>query len=66
MLIRYHGKPTVVGYTARDINTWADLMARSLAAGGAHRGDIIHNAYGYGLFTAVWVCIMALKSWVHP
>ena len=45
------GKPTVVGYTARDINTWADLMARSLAAGGAHRGDIIHNAYGYGLFT---------------
>lgn len=45
------GKPTVVGYTARDINTWAELMARSLAAGGAHRGDIIHNAYGYGLFT---------------
>ncbi len=45
------GKPTVVGYTARDINTWATLMARSLAAGGATRGDIIHNAYGYGLFT---------------
>ncbi len=45
------GKPTVVGYTARDINTWAGLMARSLAAGGATRGDIIHNAYGYGLFT---------------
>lgn len=45
------GKPTVVGYTARDINTWAELMARSLAAGGATRGDIIHNAYGYGLFT---------------
>lgn len=45
------GKPTVVGYTARDIQTWAELMARSLAAAGANRGDIIHNAYGYGLFT---------------
>ncbi len=45
------GKPTVVGYTARDISTWAGLMARALAAGGANRGDIIHNAYGYGLFT---------------
>ncbi len=45
------GKPTVVGYTARDINTWATLMARALVAGGASRGDIIHNAYGYGLFT---------------
>jgi phenylacetate-CoA ligase len=45
------GKPTVVGYTARDVDTWADLMARSLSAGGAWRGDIIHNAYGYGLFT---------------
>lgn len=45
------GQPTVVGYTARDINSWAELMARALAAGGAARGDIIHNAYGYGLFT---------------
>ncbi|HOV86184.1 MAG TPA: phenylacetate--CoA ligase [Syntrophobacteraceae bacterium] len=45
------GKPTVVGYTARDIHTWAELMARSLAAAGGTRGDIIHNAYGYGLFT---------------
>jgi phenylacetate-CoA ligase len=45
------GKPTVVGYTARDVNTWAELMARALTAGGAGRGDIIHNAYGYGLFT---------------
>lgn len=45
------GKPTVVGYTARDIGTWSELMARSLSAGGATRGDIIHNAYGYGLFT---------------
>ena len=45
------GKPTVVGYTRRDINTWAELMARSLAAGGVTRNDIIHNSYGYGLFT---------------
>ena len=45
------GQPTVVGYTARDIKIWSELMARSLMAGGASRGDIIHNAYGYGLFT---------------
>ena len=45
------GKPTVVGYTARDIQMWAGLMARALSAGGATRQDIIHNAYGYGLFT---------------
>jgi phenylacetate-CoA ligase len=45
------GQATVVGYTARDIQTWAELMARSLAAGGADRTDIIHNAFGYGLFT---------------
>jgi phenylacetate-CoA ligase len=45
------GRPTVVGYSARDIATWAELMARSLYAGGARPGDVIHNAYGYGLFT---------------
>ena len=45
------GKPTVVGYTRRDIESWSELMARSFAAAGAHRGDVIHNAYGYGLFT---------------
>jgi len=45
------GKQTVVGYTRRDINNWAELMARSLAAAGSHKNDIIHNAYGYGLFT---------------
>ena len=45
------GKPTVVGYTARDIETWASLMARSIRAGGARPGDIVHVAYGYGLFT---------------
>ena len=45
------GKPTVVGYTLQDIDTWADLMARSLVAAGARPGDVVHNAYGYGLFT---------------
>ena len=45
------GKPTPVGYTQRDIDIWAELMARSFVAGGAHRGDIVHVAYGYGLFT---------------
>ena len=45
------GKPTVVGYTRTDIETWSELMARSFVAAGVHKGDIIHNAYGYGLFT---------------
>jgi phenylacetate-CoA ligase len=45
------GKPTVVGYTRRDIDTWSELMARTLAAAGIHKEDIVHNAYGYGLFT---------------
>ena len=45
------GKPTVVGYTQRDIDHWADLVARSIRASGGRAGDIIHVAYGYGLFT---------------
>ncbi len=45
------GQPTVVGYTARDLDVWADLVARSLYAAGARAGMLIHNAYGYGLFT---------------
>ncbi|CAN2041076.1 phenylacetate-CoA ligase [Candidatus Magnetomoraceae bacterium gMMP-15] len=45
------GRPTVVGYTARDIKTWSRLMARAMTAAGARPEDIIHNAYGYGLFT---------------
>jgi phenylacetate-CoA ligase len=45
------GKPTVVGYTRRDLNTWSELMARALTSGGATRHDVIQNAYGYGLFT---------------
>ncbi|WP_315762229.1 MULTISPECIES: phenylacetate--CoA ligase PaaK [unclassified Bradyrhizobium] len=56
-LVRIHassgttGKPTVVGYTRADIATWSSVMARSIRAAGGRRGMIIHNAYGYGLFT---------------
>jgi phenylacetate-CoA ligase len=56
-LLRVHassgttGKPTVVGYSKADLDLWSDLMARSLACAGARPGDIVHNAYGYGLFT---------------
>ncbi len=56
-LLRLHassgttGKPTVVGYSKGDLDLWSDLMARSLACAGAEPGDIVHNAYGYGLFT---------------
>jgi phenylacetate-CoA ligase len=45
------GKPTVVGYTRGDLDLWSGLMARTLACAGARPGDIVHNAYGYGLFT---------------
>jgi phenylacetate-CoA ligase len=45
------GKPTVVAYTRNDIDTWAELMARSIFAGGGRSGDLVHIAYGYGLFT---------------
>jgi phenylacetate-CoA ligase len=56
-LVRIHGssgttgKPTVVGYTRKDIDTWADVVARSIRAAGGKHGDIVHVAYGYGLFT---------------
>ncbi|MEP3277743.1 MAG: phenylacetate--CoA ligase PaaK [Stappiaceae bacterium] len=45
------GKPTVVGYTQNDVDMWADVVARSIRAGGGRPGDIVHIAYGYGLFT---------------
>ena len=45
------GKPTVVGYTLQDIDTWATVVARSIRAGGAKPGDMVHVSYGYGLFT---------------
>ena len=56
-LVRVHassgttGKPIVVGYTQGDIDTWSDVMARSIRAAGGRSGMIMHNAYGYGLFT---------------
>ena len=45
------GKPTVVGYTRKDIGTWSEVMARTLSGAGAHKNDFIQIAYGYGLFT---------------
>ncbi len=45
------GRPTVVGYTAADVSMWADVVARSIRAAGGRRGDLVHIAYGYGLFT---------------
>jgi phenylacetate-CoA ligase len=45
------GKPTVVGYTLKDIDTWSTVVARSIRAGGARPGDMVHISYGYGLFT---------------
>jgi len=45
------GKPTVVGYTRDDLDMWADVVARSIRAAGGRRGMVLHNAYGYGLFT---------------
>src|SRR6218665_2365914 len=56
-LLRLHassgttGKPTVVGYTRQDIDRWADLVARPIRAAGGRPGDLVHVAYGYGLFT---------------
>src|SRR3954463_14287867 len=45
------GQPTVVGYTSEDVDMWATVMARSIRAAGGRAGDVLHNAYGYGLFT---------------
>jgi phenylacetate-CoA ligase len=45
------GKPTVVGYTRKDLSTWSEVIARTLTCAGAHRHDVVHIAYGYGLFT---------------
>src|SRR5215472_2951965 len=50
------GKPTIVGYTARDIETWSDLMARSIAAAGGRSGQTVMISYGYGLFTGGLGC----------
>src|SRR5690349_5588366 len=56
-LVRIHassgtgGKPTVVGYTAHDLEVWTTVMARVMEMAGVRRGMLVHNAYGYGLFT---------------
>lgn len=56
-IVRLHGssgtsgKPTVVGYTKKDIKNWASIVARAITVAGGKKGDIFHNAYGYGLFT---------------
>jgi phenylacetate-CoA ligase len=50
------GRPTVVGYTQADVDTWSDLVARSLEAAGVRPGDVVHIAYGYGLFTGGLGC----------
>ncbi|WP_026673132.1 phenylacetate--CoA ligase PaaK [Alkalihalobacterium bogoriense] len=56
-LVRIHGssgtsgKPTIVGYTKNDISNWSEIVARAIVAAGGQKGDIFHNAYGYGLFT---------------
>src|SRR5699024_6312918 len=67
-LVRIHassgttGKPIIVGYTANDIDVWATVMARRIRAAGGRPGDILHNAYAYGLFTGGLALIMAVKN----
>ena len=56
---------TVVGYTANDIDMWADLAARALRTAGVDRDDIIHVAYGYGCSPAGWACTTAESGWAR-
>lgn len=68
-LLRLHassgttGKPIVVGYTMNDLNNWADLVARSIYAAGGRPGDMVHVAYGYGMFTGGLGATMVLSAW---
>ena len=62
---RTTGKPTVVGYTKKDLYTWTELMARALTCAGATRHSMIQNAYGYGLLPEDWGFIMGLSVSVH-
>jgi phenylacetate-CoA ligase len=71
-LVRVHassgttGKPIVVGYTQADIDVWSDVMARSIRAAGGRTGMIMHNAYGYGLFTGgLWRALRREKTRLH-
>ena len=57
------GKPTVVGYTKKDIETWSGVMARAMTCAGATSRDMIHNAYGYGLFTGGLAPITGQSGW---
>src|SRR6478609_12752 len=59
------GKPTVVGYTAEDLTTWSSLMARSIRAAGGRPGDVVHVAYGYGLFTGGLGAIFGAEAWTQ-
>ena len=60
------GKPTVVGYTRADIDTWANVMARSIRAAGGRAGDIVHVSYGYGLCSpAASVRTTAPSGWAR-
>lgn len=71
-LVRIHcssgttGKPTVVGYTAADIEHWSNLVARSIRAAGGRSGDILHNAYGYGVFTGGLGPTTVPNGWAVP
>jgi phenylacetate-CoA ligase len=60
------GKPTVVGYSRKDIDTWAGLMARSIRAAGGRAGDIVHVAFGYGLYTGGLAFITAPSGSAAP
>ncbi len=60
------GKPTVVGYTKNDIDTWSLLMARSIRAAGGRSADKIHVAYGYGLFTGGLGAHYGARLWARP
>lgn len=57
------GRPTVVGYTEGDLSTWADVVARSIRAAGGRPGQMVHIAYGYGLFTGGWARTTARSAW---
>lgn len=60
------GKPTVVGYTHRDLSIWSESIARCLTAFGTTRDDLFTVAYGYGLFTADWVCTTGWNTSERP
>ena len=59
------GKPIVVAYTQEDLDVWTEAMARTFAACGLHRGDIVQNAFGYGLFTGAWAPTTAPRPWAR-